>query len=273
MRTKRRSIGRRTTAGRGQFRNVASAGGRIINRMRRLSSASEYLDGALSDRATLVGNLRDLRRVNAIFGGAELSLRAMRGLIDGDARLAAAHPDSLRVLDVGTGAADIPTRMLHARGPWRAIHVTAVDSRPEVIEAALVLEPSLAREPNLSLAVADGRSLPYPDGAFDVAHASLVLHHLEPDNAVAFLRELRRVVGLGVVINDLERGRLGWLAAWLLLHALTRNRFTLHDGPLSVRRAYRRGEARDLLAAAGLRPVREVVGIAGHRWAIAAMPR
>ena len=241
--------------------------------MRRLSSAGEYLDGALSDRATLVGNLRDLRRVNAIFGGAELSVRAMRGLIDQDGALAGAYVESLRVLDVGTGAADIPARMLRARGPWRAIHVTAVDSRPEIIEAALALEPSLAGEPNLSLALADGRALPYPDGAFDVAHASLVLHHLEPDDAIAFLRELRRVAGLGVVVNDLERSRLGWLTAWLLLHAMTRNRFTVHDGPLSVRRAYRRGEARDLLARAGFRPVREVVGIAGHRWAIAAVPK
>jgi SAM-dependent methyltransferase len=240
--------------------------------MRRLSSASEYLDGALSDRATLVGNLRDLGRVNAIFGGAELSLRAMRGLIDRDAPPADRHFDPLRVLDVGTGAADIPARMLRARGPWRALHVTAVDSRPEIIEAALALEPSLASEPNLSLAVADGRSLPYPDGAFDVAHTSMVMHHLEPDDAIAFLRELRRVAALGVVVNDLQRSQLGWLGAWLLLHVLTRNPFTLHDGPLSVRRAYTRREALDLLAAAGLRPVREFVAFADHRWAIAAVP-
>ena len=241
--------------------------------MRRLSDTSEYLDGALSDRATLMENLRDLRRVNSIFGGAWLSVRAIRWLVEHHAPLAARGLDTVRVLDVGTGAADIPTGLLRAGGPWQAMQVTAIDSRPEVIEAAQALEPSLAREPRLSLAVADGRSLPYPDGSFDVAHASLVLHHLEPDDAVAFLRELRRVARIGVVVNDLERSRLGWLGAWLILHAMTRNRFTLHDGPLSVRRAYRRGEARDLLAAAGLRPVREEVGIAGHRWAIAAAPR
>lgn len=238
-----------------------------------MSDASENLDGALSDRATLVGNLRDLRRVNSIFGGAGLSIRAMRALIGQGQRLAPTRLDAVRVLDVGTGAADIPARMLRARGPWRAVHVTATDSRQEVIEAARLLEPSLADEPNLSLEVADGRSLPYPDWAFDVAHASLVLHHLQPDEAIAFLRELRRVARLGVVVNDLERSRLGWLGAWLILHAITRNRFTLHDGPLSVRRAYRRHEARDLLASAGLRPVREEVGIAAHRWAIAAVPK
>ncbi len=240
--------------------------------MRRLSDASEYLDGGLSDRATLLGNLRDLRRVNAIFGGAELSLRAMRGLIEQDTPLDPTGLGTLRVLDVGTGAADIPARMLRDRGPWSAIHVTAVDSRPEIIEAALLLEPSLARDANLSMAVADGRTLPYPDAAFDVAHASLVLHHLEPGDAIAFLRELRRIARIGIVVNDLQRSRLGWLGARLILHVLSRNRFTIHDGPLSVRRAYTRPEARALLAEAGLRPVREIVGIAGHRWAIAAVP-
>jgi ubiquinone/menaquinone biosynthesis C-methylase UbiE len=239
--------------------------------MRRLSDAREHLDGALSDRATLVGNLRDLRRINSIFGGAELSLRAMRALVGQNAPPAVSGTDTIRVLDVGTGAADIPARMLRARGPWRAVHVTATDSRLEVIEAAKVLEPSLAEEPNLSLEVADGRSLPFPDGAFDVAHASLVLHHLDPDEAVAFLRELRRVARTGIVVNDLDRSQLGWLGAWLILHAITRNRFTLHDGPLSVRRAYRRAEARDLLRDAGLRSVHEKGGMAGPRWAIAAV--
>ena len=233
----------------------------------------EHLDGALGDRATLEGNLRDLRRINRILGGADLSVRAIRGLFEPPSPTAQTRLETLRVLDTGTGAADIPLAIVRAQGPWGTARVVAVDSRPEVIDAALAIAPELASHPNVSLAVADGLGLPYPAGAFDVAHASLVLHHLEPDDAVRFLRELRRVARLGVVVNDLERGRLAWLGAWLLLHAMTRNRFTLHDGPLSVRRAYTRAEARDLLAEAGLRPTREVVGPFGHRWAIAAVPQ
>jgi hypothetical protein len=53
---------------------------------------------------------------------------------------------------------------------------------------------------------------------------------------------------------------------------MTRNRFTRHDGPLSVRRAYTRMELRALLAGAALRPVAEVGAFAGHRVAIAAVP-
>ena len=122
----------------------------------------------------------------------------------------------------------------------------------------------------LTLDIADGRGLPYPDASFDVAHASLVIHHLEPDDAVALLRELRRVARNGIVINDLVRGRLAWLGTWLAVHTLATGRYARHDGPLSVRRAYSRTELMGLVDESGLRPVATVVGFAGHRVAIAA---
>jgi SAM-dependent methyltransferase len=239
--------------------------------MRRLAAAHEHLDGELGDRHVLAGNLRDLVRINRVFGGSALSIRAIRGLVEAAPTIPDPRGRVLRVLDVGTGAADIPRAMLPARGPWREVTVTAVDSRPEVIDAAVSLAPELRTTPGLELSVADGLALPFADHAFDVAHSSMVLHHLEPGEVVRFLRELDRVAGIGIVINDLARSRLGWLGAWLVLHLLTRNRFTLHDGPLSVRRAYTRVEALDLLASEGLRPVGSVAGLAGHRWAIAAV--
>ena len=235
--------------------------------MRRLADAHEHLDGELADPAALDGNLRDLARINRILGGTSLSVEAVRHLI-----AATRDGSPARILDVGTGAADIPLALLGQRDLAGAIEVTGVDSRVEILDAARRIRPSIAGEPRLTLGVADGRRLPYPDGAFDIAHASLVLHHLEPAAAIELLRELRRVSTFGVVINDLQRGRLPWIGGWLLLHLMTRNPYTLHDGPLSVRRAYTRPEARELLARAGLYPTHEAFGPFGHRWAIAAVP-
>ena len=150
--------------------------------------------------------------------------------------------------------------------------MTGVDSRPEVLDAARAIDPRLDRTPGLELVVSDGRSLPWPDRSFDVVHASLVIHHLEPPDALAFLREAARVARLGVVVNDLVRARHHLIGARVLLPLMTRNRFTRHDGPLSVRRAYTRMELRALLAGAALRPVAEVGAFAGHRVAIAAVP-
>ena len=234
--------------------------------MRRLAGAHELLDGPLDDVATLRGNLRDLGRINRWFGGTAASQRALE-------RLLAGRTVPHTVLDVGTGAADIPLALLD-RGSrsGRALRVTGVDSRPEVLAAARAIDPRLDRTPGLEIVASDGRSLPWPDRSFDVVHASLVIHHLEPPDALAFLREAARVARLGVVVNDLVRARHHWIGARALLPLMTRNRFTRHDGPLSVRRAYTRMELRALLAGAALRPVAEVGAFAGHRVAIAAVP-
>jgi ubiquinone/menaquinone biosynthesis C-methylase UbiE len=227
----------------------------------RLTGVEELLDGPLDDRAALEANLRDLRRINRLTGGALLSVRAIREMLPGGGS----------VLDVGTGGADIPVLLIaDARRRGAQLEVTATDSRQEVLDAAVTVRPELGRVAGLTLALADGRGLPWPDGAFDVAHASMVLHHLEQEDAVAFLRELRRVSRHGIVVNDLARGRLNWVGAWLLTHTVAIGRYTRHDGPLSVRRAYTRQEMEGLLREAGLAPSARFVGFAGHRYAIVA---
>jgi ubiquinone/menaquinone biosynthesis C-methylase UbiE len=234
--------------------------------VRRLPATPELLDGPLDDVAALRGNLRDLRRVNRYLGGSLLSGQAVDVLLAGKR-----GPHSL--LDVGTGAADIPLALLRAAAAGgRDLRIVGLDSRPEVLEAARSIDPRLGDLRNLQLSTADARALPYPDRTFDIVHASLVVHHLEPVEAVAFLQEARRVARLGVVVNDLVRGRLQWAGAWLLTRLATRNPLTRHDGPLSVRRAYTRVETRALFESAGLRPVGEFVGAFGYRVAFAAVP-
>ncbi len=233
--------------------------------MRRLAGTLELLDGPLDDPDALRGNLRDLARLNRGLGGTSASARALD-------RLLADRRGPHTLLDVGTGGADIPLDLLAAAPRHgRELRITAVDSRPEVLDAARGVDRRLADARGLELLVGDGRSLPWEDRAFDVVHASLLVHHLEPDEAIAFLREAARLARLGVVVNDLVRARRHWLAARVLLRVGTRNRYTRHDGPLSVRRAYTRVELRALLAAAGLRPIAEVTALAGHRVAIAAV--
>jgi ubiquinone/menaquinone biosynthesis C-methylase UbiE len=234
--------------------------------MDRLADGIELLDGPLDDPVALAANLRDLAWINRHLGGIALSRRALDALL-GD-RLGA-----LLLMDVGTGSGDIPAALQATetrRG--RQLRVTALDSRPEVIAAALTVAPGLATRPDFTFVVGDGRALPGADRSQDVVHASLVLHHLAPDAALALLREMSRVATIGVVVNDLARGRLFWIGAWLLSHTLTRSRLTRTDASLSVRRAYTQVEMQALMARAGLRSVATIEGFLGHRYAIAAVP-
>ena len=107
--------------------------------MDRRDGAEEHLDGPLDDQPTLVGNLRDLRRLNRLSGGVALSRWGVNRLLDGTA-----EPTTL--IDVGTGGADIPVALL-ADSVWRGrlLEITAVDSRAEVLSAARIARPKLDR--------------------------------------------------------------------------------------------------------------------------------
>jgi 2-polyprenyl-3-methyl-5-hydroxy-6-metoxy-1,4-benzoquinol methylase len=232
--------------------------------MRRAADAHELLDGPLDD-ATLHGNLGDLERVNRYGGGAALSWRALERL-----RSLSGRPVELSLLDIGTGAADIPRDLLRrAVASQLRLAVTATDIRPQIVNEAR--RRSSATE-NLHIALANTGKLEFADGAFDVAHASMVLHHLEPDECVELLAELGRVARLGVIVNDLDRRQAWWLGAWLLSRIATRNGYTRHDAPLSVRRGYRPDETKSLAARAGLREQARLWARPPYRYASVLVP-
>jgi methyltransferase family protein len=228
----------------------------------RLANRPEILDGAQPDAMLLRRSLGDLRRVNRWLGGAALSRAAVERF--------ASDRASLRLLDVGTGLADVPVALLQwapARG--LRLEIEAVDSRAETIEAA---HDAYASVPGLHLGLADGRALPYSDETFDVAHTSLMAHHLEPDELGSFLRELRRVSRLGVIVNDLDRNPIALAGAWLLSRLFATSPITRHDAPLSVRRAYRPDELVRIAARTGLVEAARFRSILGYRYALAFVP-
>ena len=76
----------------------------------------------------------------------------------------------------------------------RGVEVTSVDLHEGEIETWR----SLARDdPGVTFAVADGRSLPFPDAHFDRAYSISVLEHIPEQGASEALRELERVVRPG----------------------------------------------------------------------------
>lgn len=214
-----------------------------LERMRRslpLASRAdlmELLDGGCLSMPEVEENLADLARLNRLPGGVSASIAGMRRLID---RGGPAH-----VIDVGTGQADIP--LAFANEGWQ---VTAVDANPEVLGIA---RRATSQEPRVTIVAAGAHALPFPDDAFDVAHGSLLMHHLDPSDAISALREMRRVARRGVVINDLRRGLLPLAATAVSVMALGRSGVTRADGVASARRAYTLPELDRLIAEAELR--------------------
>ena len=131
------------------------------------------------------------------------------------ADIVAIVPSGASVLDVGCGPGHL-THRLAALG----LDVTGIDLDPAMIERAN------ARGGGRYLA-ADAASLPFEDGAFDLAVSTLSMHHWADANAG--IAEVGRVVRPGgrVLIWDLRRG------APLHAHAPDPTE-AMRDAPLAV---------------------------------------
>lgn len=204
------------------------------------SPRHELLDGDELDGEALRANLRDMAMLNRLPGGVSTSVRAVRRLLDG--------VQAASVLDIGAGSGDFARRLLR-EAPRAPVSLVVADARDDVLAVA---RRNLRHTDLVTFLQADVRALPLADGSVDVAHASLLLHHLDPDDAATALGELRRVALRGVVVNDLRRSRLALLLTAAPVLAFSRSPVTRHDAILSARRAYTLDELDAAAARAGL---------------------
>jgi hypothetical protein len=224
---------------------------RPLARLSRETTRTEYLDRPGVPRAELAECLRDIARLNRL-GPTRSLLHYVAPFFD---RFAGqGDPGPLRVLDLGTGGADIPARLVRwARARQWPVRVLALDVEPAILACAAAVTRGL---PEVRLVAGDARQPPVRAKGVDLALCSLTLHHLSEPAVVALFRVMADVARLGFVVSDLRRSRLAYVTAWVLTRAISRNRLTRHDGPLSVLRAYTEAELAGLAAAAGLPEMR-----------------
>lgn len=230
----------------------------------RRSQQQEWLDADDIPARDLHENLDDLRWLNRYLGSHWLVLRAFQRLWR-----EAGCPRHFRILDVGTGAGDIP-EMLLRWGSRRGVRLTivAVDNHCGVLQYVRSVRPPLSR---LILVQADGVCLPFQARTFDVVVCSTMLHHLDWHQGIALLQSMAAIARYGVVVNDLVRSRLHYYAARLVLSVVARNHVTRYDGPLSVLRAYSVEEVREIARLAGLAQAHIYTAL-GYRFVLVYVP-
>jgi SAM-dependent methyltransferase len=204
----------------------------------------ELLDDPSTDTALATRSLQDVARSNRWFGGANAVIAELVPV------LAAARGRSapLTLLDVGTGAGDIPelARRIADRGGVR------------LLTMGLEFTPALAAasRPRSGDAIAgDALALPFADRSVDIVACSQVLHHFEAADGARLLAEMNRVARVRVIVADIRRAWAAaagfWAGSWALgFHPVSR-----HDGVVSVLRGFRAAElSAAVVAATGCLP-------------------
>lgn len=199
---------------------IHARGGRLLVR--------EILDDAPDEEAQQ--NLRELTRINRWFGGHRVLRGSLRQLYAADA--------AFSMLDVGAATGDVARTVKKA---FPQSQVTCLDWQTRNLRFAP--HPKVA---------GNAFALPFDDGAFDVVHCALFLHHFTDEQVVELLAKMKRCARQAVVLQDLERHPLAYYflpaTAWLLRWSS----LVLHDGPISVEAAFHAEELEALARRAGL---------------------
>ncbi|MEM1126078.1 MAG: methyltransferase domain-containing protein [Bacteroidota bacterium] len=213
---------------------------------RRATDAEWMDDHAITD-AQLDGALDQLLWVNRLLGGYSATMGVLAPYL-----LRHAHRP-LRVLDLGTGAADFPAYLIQwARARSLDLHIVAVDDHPGVVRyAEAFLDDRLAVPHRSRIDVVEANALDLEtcpaleehlaSGPFDVVVAALFVHHLADDEVIRLFRVMQRVAR-GMVVNDLHRHPMAYHSIRALSRCLPHAPMFQHDAPLSVLRGFKRRE-------------------------------
>ncbi|WEK55922.1 MAG: methyltransferase domain-containing protein [Candidatus Cohnella colombiensis] len=177
--------------------------------------------------------LRQLRTLNRIFGASGPVLYGVKRLWK-----QSGTPGSLSILDVGSGSGDINRHLLKwADKQGVQLKVTLVD----VTDEARAEAESLFRDdPRVEFVKQDLFFL--GNLQVDVVTASQFIHHFPPERLPSIIMQMLTHSRIGVVINDINRHWIAWIAVWMTTRLMSRNRYIRHDGPLSVAKGFRRAD-------------------------------
>jgi ubiquinone/menaquinone biosynthesis C-methylase UbiE len=145
---------------------------------------------------------------------------------------------NLLILDVAAGACDVGEALIE-RLPCR---IVGLDLNAGGLKLAKRTWP----------VVGDALDLPFRDGTFDVVMASLFFHHLSDSDCARVLANMWRIARRRVLVNDLHRHVVAYYGFRLVAEMFSKSAMVKHDGPVSVRRAFRPADLLNVARVAGV---------------------
>jgi 2-polyprenyl-3-methyl-5-hydroxy-6-metoxy-1,4-benzoquinol methylase len=203
----------------------------------------EIMDEETLDQDTIDEIYRYLAGVNRYLGGSRATIARFEQF-----SRTWRSGERIEVLEIACGAADVPRALIDwGRSRGFELHVTATDILTSALDYARRIEP---HDNRLRLVAADVERAPFKERSFDYVTCALFFHHLTESQIVAALTSFDHLATRGIVVNDLVRSRRAYLWTWLFTKPF--HPVLHYDGPLSIRRALRPDEMRELAIEAGL---------------------
>lgn len=188
--------------------------------------------------------LRELETINRLLGGDNVTLNGIRKLVR-------STTGPLHIVDMGCGGGDLALKMAKlARKADRQVRITGIDANPYVVEYAT---RHCAHEPTVDFRTLDIFSSAFLGMSVDIVTATLFLHHFTDQQLIDLLSALKKKVRVGFVINDIHRHIVAYHSIRILTKLFSKSPMVQNDGPLSVRRAFKRRDLEAIMKEAGIK--------------------
>ena len=208
---------------------------RWINTTHR-SNAAEIMDDFDMEGEILRDALDKIAKINQLLGGNKVTIDAVKILLKNKSK-----QTPIRILDIGCGNGDM----------LRALANYAIKN--DLNFSLIGIDAN-----NFTIQHAKQLSLNYPNISFecknifentteecDIMLCTLTLHHFKDKEIIQLLSNIKPLVKVGIIINDLHRNPLAYYLFKALCFSFNLNDMSREDGLISILRGFKKA---DLLA-------------------------
>jgi ubiquinone/menaquinone biosynthesis C-methylase UbiE len=189
--------------------------------------------------------LKELETINTLLGGNHVTIDGIQILVD------RAKAKEFSLADLGCGGGDI-LRLIKRWANKKNLKadLVGIDANPNIIREAKMSTP----EPYaIDFSTENIFSQEFKSRTFDIVTGTLFFHHFTNEQLTNFFRQLKTQTRFGFVINDIHRHWFAYHSIKWLTRFFSKSPMVQNDGPLSVLRAFKKHDLKQIMEDAGIK--------------------
>jgi 2-polyprenyl-3-methyl-5-hydroxy-6-metoxy-1,4-benzoquinol methylase len=209
------------------------------------STAAEIMDDLQFHDDVVFQTLRELDFINRWLGGNAVTLDALQRVWH-----SIHEGESISIVDLGCGSGEM-IRIIaeRARRQNKKVKLCGIDANPHIVGYAIAHSRTVD---HIQFEALNIFSNEFKSKQFDIVLATLFLHHFTYDELVSLFSSLKQQTTKAVIVNDIHRHPLAYYSIKWLTSIFSKSSMVKYDAPLSVLRAFKKDELKEILRKAGI---------------------
>jgi 2-polyprenyl-3-methyl-5-hydroxy-6-metoxy-1,4-benzoquinol methylase len=210
------------------------------------SDQKEIMDDLQGSGRDMDQALRELEIINHLLGGNKISINGLSKILKNKV-----DPEqTIKVADLGCGGGDMMKLMARwGRKKGIKLSLTGIDANPYIIDYA---RENTRNYPEINYQSINIFSKEFLDQEFDIIHCCLFTHHFSSEELKFLIKNFKKQVKLGMIINDLHRHWFAYYSIKVITALASKSAMVKNDGPVSVLRAFSKNDLENILNNSGV---------------------